>query len=59
MLLAQSLGEYGALGSMVARLVAGLDSTAQWVQTSVREERTAWIVAGCVLVALWWAFRRR
>jgi hypothetical protein len=59
MLLAQSLGEYGALGSMAARIVASFDSAAHWVQTSVREDRTTWIAAACVLVALWWLFRRR
>jgi len=59
MLLAQSLGEYGGLGSMVASLVSAVDSAALWVQTSVGENPTTWIVAGCILVGLGWLFRRR
>jgi len=59
MLFAQSLGEYGALGDVVARITTTFESVSQWVQGSLREDTTAWIVAAVVVVGVVWLFRRR
>ena len=58
MLVAQSLGEYGALGSMIARIASTFDSTTALLGESFHQHRTMWIAALCVLAAFF-IFRKR
>ena len=58
MLVAQSLGEYGA-ASVLSQLAANAESGAEWLQRSLQEDRTVWIVAAVCLVICMWLFRRR
>jgi hypothetical protein len=58
MLVAQSLGEYGALGSMIARIASTFDSTTDLLGESFHAHRTMWIAAFCVLAAFL-IFRKR
>lgn len=58
MLIAQSLGEYGA-GSVIAQLATNAESGAAWLQRSFQEDRTVWIAAAVCLVLGMWIFRRR
>jgi hypothetical protein len=58
MLLAQSLGEYGG-GNVIGRLLGVFDAAVQWLQTSLQEDRTAWIVGVVCIVIVWFLFRRR
>ena len=58
MLVAQSLGEYGA-GSVIAQLGTNLESSVAWLQRSVQEDRPVWIAAAVCLVLGLWIFRRR
>ena len=58
MILAQSLGEYGASGGVMAQLVGAVESSTEWVQLSLREDRAIWIGAGICLVVGLWLFRR-
>jgi hypothetical protein len=59
MLLAQSFGEYGGSSGVGARLIRAFESAAQWIELSLREDRSAWIAGVvCVVIALW-LFRRR
>ncbi|HVH25506.1 MAG TPA: hypothetical protein VM818_02060 [Vicinamibacterales bacterium] len=58
MLLAQSLGEYGAASDLVSRFARLFDSGAQWIGSSLTEDRPFWIAAAvCLLIGLW-LFRR-
>jgi hypothetical protein len=56
MVLAQSLGEYGA-GNIIGQVVGAIGGGVQAVQTSVGEHPVIW-VAVCAVVALL-VFRRR
>ena len=58
MVLAQSLGEYGASGGVMAQLVSAIESGADWMQLSLREDHAIWIGAGICLVVGLWLFRR-
>jgi hypothetical protein len=58
-LFAQSLGEYGAAGGLFGGLANAISGASNWVQLSLREDRSMWIAgAGCALV-LYWFFNRR
>jgi hypothetical protein len=59
MLFAQSLGEYGGFGSIIARLTTAFDAAAQWLQLSLREDRGVWIAVAVTIVVGAWLFRRR
>jgi hypothetical protein len=56
---AQSIGEYGGASGVLAQVVRTLESAAQWVELSFREDRPIWIAAGVCLVIGLWVFRRR
>jgi hypothetical protein len=58
MFVAQSLGEYGALGSGSA-IVARFEWAAQSLQSSVREHPAGWAAAAVCVVFVLWLFRRR
>jgi len=58
MLVAQSLGEYGSLGTLISRVAATFDSTTQLLQENFRQHRAVWIAALCLFVAFW-IFRKR
>jgi hypothetical protein len=54
MIFAQSLVEYGGSSGLMAQLVRAVESSAQWVQLSLREDRPVWIGVGiCVVLVLW------
>jgi hypothetical protein len=58
MLLAQSLGEYGGASDLVSRFARLVDSGAQWIGSSLREDQSFWVGAAvCLMVGLW-LFRR-
>jgi hypothetical protein len=57
-LLAQSFGEYGG-GGLLAHLATLVESAAQWVQLSLRENRSVWIAAVVCVAIVLWLFRRR
>jgi hypothetical protein len=59
MFFAQSFGEYGGSSGVGARMVRALESAAQWVELSLREDRPAWIAAIVFVVFVLWLFRRR
>jgi hypothetical protein len=59
MFVAQAAGEYGAASSVVASLVQLIQSGSYWVRTSLREDRSAWIIGTFVLLLCLWIFRRR
>jgi hypothetical protein len=59
MFVAQAAAEYGAVSSVVASLVRLVQSGSYWVQTSFREDRSAWIIGAFVVVLCLWIFRRR
>ena len=59
MLLAQSLGEYGGAGSIITQVASSVESGAQWVQLSLRDNPGAWIGAAVCIVVVVWLFRRR
>lgn len=59
MIFAQSLGEYGGSSGVLAQLFGVFESGTQWVELSLREDRTIWIAAGICLVLGLWLFRRR
>ena len=58
MIFAQSLGEYGGSSGVLAQLVSVFESGTQWVEFSLREDRTIWIAAGICLVLGLWLSRR-
>jgi hypothetical protein len=58
MIFAQSMGEYGGGGGVMAQVVRAVESGAQWVQLSFSEDRPLWIAAGVFLVLALWLFRR-
>jgi len=58
MLLAQSFGEYGG-GGLLARFATLVESAAQWIQLSFRENRSVWIAAAVCVAIVLWLFRRR
>ena len=51
----QNLGEYGALSG----LSGGLQSAANWVETSFDQDRGVWLGAAVLIVILLFVFRRR
>jgi hypothetical protein len=59
MLLAQSFGEYGGSSGVGARLIRAFESAAQWIELSLREDRSAWIAGVVCVVIVLWLFRRR
>jgi hypothetical protein len=58
MIFAQSLGEYAVTSGVIAQLARGVESGAQWIQLSWREDRFIWIAAGLCLVLGLWLTRR-
>jgi hypothetical protein len=58
MFVAQAAAEYGALSGVVASLVGLVQSGSYWIQTSFREDRSAWIIGAFAVLCLW-IFRRR
>jgi hypothetical protein len=59
MLLAQSMGEYGGMSSLMATLASSFQSGSQWLQLSLREDTSAWVAAGVGVCILMWLFRGR
>jgi hypothetical protein len=59
MIFAQSLGEYGVTGGVIGQFARGVESGAEWIQLSLREDRAIWIAAGLCLVLGLWLTRRR
>jgi len=51
----QNLGEYGALSG----LSGGLQSAANWVETSLDQDRGVWIGAAVLIVIVLFLFRKR
>lgn len=51
----QNLGEYGGL----AGIGGTLQSAANWVETSLDQDRGVWIGAAVVIVILLFVFRRK
>jgi hypothetical protein len=58
MIFAQSMGEYGGGGGVMAQVVRAVESGAQWVQLSFSEDRPVWITVGICLLLAVWLFRR-
>jgi hypothetical protein len=51
----QNLGEYGALSGISGTL----QSAANWVESSLDQDRSVWIGAAVVIVILLFVFRKR
>jgi hypothetical protein len=58
MIFAQSLGEYGVAGGVLGQFASGVESGAQWIEMSLREDRVIWIAAALCLVLGLWLTRR-
>jgi hypothetical protein len=58
MLLAQSLGEYGA-GNAITQVVNVVGGGVQWVQTSLHDNPGTWIaITICAVLGVWLTRRR-
>ena len=56
---AQSFGEYGGITSgLMEQLIHVAESSTQWVQLGLREDRPVWTTAGVRLAPGLWPFRR-
>ena len=58
-ILAQALGEYAGISSLLLGLASAVESATQWVEFSVRENSVAWMVGGAGLLCVLWMFRGR
>ena len=58
MIFAQSLGEYGVAGGVIGEVARGVESGAQWIELSLREDPAIWIIAAVCLVLGLWLTRR-
>lgn len=58
MIFAQSLGEYGVAGGVIGEFARGVESGAQWIELSLRDDRAIWIIAAVCLVLGLWLTRR-
>lgn len=59
MLFAQSLGEYAGGSGLAARLASAVETGVDWLELSLREDRSLWIAAVVCLVLALLVFRRR
>ena len=58
MIFAQSLARTGVAGAVIGQFARAVESGAQWIELSLKNDRAIWVAAALCLVLGLWLTRR-